>query len=470
MYKKLTRQEISGIMSEYSESLTKSEILRAMSEGGGRVYFIGVGGVSMRSLFCLCRHFGIMASGSDRAGDEFINSLILSGEDIVIGERDSLPPDTRLIVYSHAIAREHPERLIGRREGIPEVSRDRLLGALMECYEGRIGVSGGHGKSTTTAMIAEIFIDAEKSPTVLSGAPLAKRRLPFVIGSLDWLIYEGCEYKDSFLSFSPTLSVFLNIELDHTDYFKNIEMLSESFLRAMKRAEKILVNADDPRLLSLAIRSGVRTVTFGKAQFADYRYERLKEKGEGLSFRLFYKDTELGVISLGMLGAFNISNAAAAIGAAMEEGIDFTRAAASLSEFHGIERRLEYIGDYTGRALYYDYAHHPTEIRESILALREKGAVTVVFRPHTYSRTADLLSGFVSSLSLADSVIMLDIDAVREENVFGISSERVAAEIGGIYCQSEDMLPTLLEKTEGSIVLMGAGERRGAKKLLTKGK
>ena len=456
-------------MSESSGFLTNGEILSAMTDLGGRVYFIGVGGVSMKSLFCLCRHFGILASGSDRRGEPIINSLIEAGEDIVIGVRESLPPDTRLIVYSHAIDRTHPERLIGEREGIPEISRDRLLGALMECYERRIGVSGSHGKSTVTAMIGKIFIDAKKSPTVLSGAALSGSRLPFVIGSLDYLIYEACEYKDSFLSFSPTLAVFLGIELDHTDYFENIDMLSESFLLAMRRAQKILVNADDPRLLSLALRSGRKVVTFGKAAFADYRYERMASEVGSLVFKFFCKDREEGEVALNMSGGFNILNAAAALGAAMEEGIDFKSARSSLSAFLGIERRLELVGEYRGRRLYYDYAHHPTEIRESVKAIRERNgeAVTVIFRPHTYSRTAGLWEGFVSSLSTADYTLLLDIDAVRESNTMGVTAERLAREIGGVYCESETEIPRLLEKTAGDIIIMGAGELLSVKKLLT---
>lgn len=456
-------------MSERGGFLTNGEILSAMCEEKGRVYFIGVGGVSMKSLFCLCRHFGILASGSDRRGEPLINSLIKAGEDIVIGVRDSLPPDTALIVYSHAIDSAHPERLMGERKGIPAVSRDRLLGALMECYERRIGVSGSHGKSTVTAMIGKIFTDASRCPTVLSGAALFGSKLPFAIGSFDYLVYEACEYKDSFLSFSPTLSVFLGIELDHTDYFANIDRLSESFLLAMQRAEKLLVNADDPRLLSLALRSGKRVVTFGKAAFADYRYEPVLSSGGPLIFKFFRKGREEGEVSLNMPGGFNMLNAAAALGAAMEEGIDFGRARSSLTEFSGIERRLELIGEYEGRRLYYDYAHHPTEIRESVRAIRERNGekVTVVFRPHTYSRTAGLWEGFVSSLSSADYAVLLDIDAVREENTFDVSAEHLAREIGAVYCPGEDEIPEILKKTEGDIILMGAGELISVKKLLT---
>ena len=469
MYKKLTREERCGNMSKRENSLTNGEILSAICEGGGRVYFIGVGGVSMRSLFCLCRHFGIMASGSDRQGEPLINSLIEAGEDIVIGVRDTLPPDTTLIVYSHAIDSTHPERLIGERENIPAVSRDRLLGALMECYERRIGVSGSHGKSTVTAMIGKIFKDARRCPTVLSGAALSDSRLPFYIGSLDYLIYEACEYKDSFLSFSPSLAVFLCIELDHTDYFENIERLSESFLNAMKRAEKILVNADDKRLLSLALRSGQSFVTFGKSRAAEYRFEHISSEGGVLVFKLFARGREAREVRLNMSGDFNILNAVAALSAAMEEGIEPECAIASIEKFTGIERRLEFVGEYDGRRVYYDYAHHPTEIRESVRAIRERsgGKVTVVFRPHTYSRTAGLWDGFVSSLSTADYTLLLDIDAVREENIFDVSSERLAREIGAVYCPFVSEVPEFLKSTEGDIILMGAGELLSVKKLLT---
>ena len=467
MSKKLTREEKCGVMSECGECLTKREILTLLNEGRGRVYFIGVGGVSMRSLFCLCRHFGIKASGSDRRGEPLINSLIESGEDIVIGEREALPEDTSLIVYSHAIEKGHGEREAGRRAGIPEISRDRLLGALMECYEERIGVSGSHGKSTVTSMIGEIFQEAGKAPTVLSGACLRGSRLPFKIGSLDYLIYEGCEYKDSFLSFSPTLGVFLNIELDHTDYFKDIEALSDSFCRAMRGAGKLLINADDPRLLSLALRSGVRTVTYGMAAFADYSCEVVSAKPGALSFKVFYKGLSLGEMTLPMLGEFNISNAMAAIGASMEMGVDFHTAKGVLSKFSGIERRLERIGEYRGRGVYYDYAHHPTEIRESVRAVRgEGGKVTVIFRPHTYSRTEGLWEGFVSSLSTADHVILLDIDGVREKNISGVTSLALSSAIGGVYCDDDSKLHDLLDHTEGDIIVMGAASLDGVRALL----
>jgi len=471
MYKKLTREENNTYMSEHDAVLTNGEILDIVTKGGGRVHFIGVGGVSMSSLFCLSRHFGISCSGSDRAHSRITDALISLGENIVIGERSDLPTDTGLVVYSHAIEMSHPEREYARAHGIREISRAQYLGAIMECYERRIGVCASHGKSTVTAMIAKIFSDSALMPTVLSGAPLFSSELPFSIGSLDYLIYESCEYKDSFLSFSPTLALFLNMELDHTDYFRDMDALSSSFLSAMKRAERIIVNRDDSALYSLALKSGRKVISYGRDMGADYRYEIISDRARQLCFRLFKREERLGEVTLPMLGSFNISNAVAAIVAATECSVDFQAACESLSSFSGIGRRLEHIGEYKGRELYYDYAHHPTEIRASVSAVREAtgGKVTVIFRPHTYSRTAGLWDGFVDALKGADYRVLLDIDAVRERENLSVSAPGLAAACGGIYCTGADFVSDILDKTEGAIILMGAADVERIKKLLTNG-
>lgn len=456
-------------MSEREAVLTNQEILDIISEGGGRVYFIGVGGVSMCSLFCLSRHFGIRVSGSDRRQGFLTEALIEAGADICVGEREALPEDTRLVVYSHAVPYEQSERAYARDKKIPEITRSAYLGAVMQCYERRIGVSGSHGKSTVTAMISKIFSDAALSPTTLSGASLFGADLPFSIGSLDYLVYEGCEYKDSFLSFSPTVAVFLNMELDHTDYFRDMQMLSDSFLSAMKLSDKVIVNADDKALLSLAHRSGKTVISFGEDKGADYRYEVISDKPRAMRFKLFKRGFELGEVTLSMLGRFNISNATAAIAASMEYSVEFCEAAHSLSSFTGIERRLQPIGAYKNRGIYYDYAHHPTEISASVSAVKEAegGKVTVIFRPHTYSRTEGLWDSFVYALRKADFAVILDIDGVREKKISGISSETLAIDIGGIYCDSIECLPGILEKTEGAIILMGAADVEIIKKYLT---
>ena len=468
MYKRLTREEKYTYMSERDVTLTNCEILDILAKDGGRVHFIGVGGVSMCSIFCLCRHFGIRASGSDRKENLLTKALIDAGEDIYIGEKKALPEGTSLVVYSHAVKQSHPERVYARANGIIEVDRAQYLGALMQCYVFKIGVSGSHGKSTVTAMISKIFTDSNLSPTTLSGASLFNSKLPFAIGSLDFLVYEGCEYKDSFLSFHPSIGVFLNLELDHTDYFKDIEAISDSFLRAMKNCERLVVNADDERLFDLAKRSCVPIVTYGTGPFCDYRYEIIEKGTHTLKLKLYERGRELGEVSLPMLGSFNAANATAAIAVALESFIDFTKARDSLSAFTGIERRLEYIGEYKGRKIYYDYAHHPTEIKASIAAIKDTGSgVTVIFRPHTYSRTEGLWSEFVSALRGADFVLLLEIDGVREEKGEKVSSRDLAKCVGGVFCEGGEEVIESLDSTEGDIILMGAADVLEIKNYLT---
>ncbi|MBQ5800818.1 MAG: hypothetical protein IIW20_02940 [Clostridia bacterium] len=423
----------------------------------------------MSSLFCLSRHFGINVSGSDRERGELLSLLLRLGADVYVGERDSLPEKTDLLVYSHAIGEDSAERRLAREIGIPEVSRAEYMGALMTCYEKRIGISGSHGKSTVTAMTEKIFRDAKRNPTALSGAALFSSELPFRIGALDYLIYEGCEYKDSFLSFSPTVGVFLNMELDHTDYFKDISALSDSFVKAINRSHRAIINIDDRGLSSLLPSVQAHTVTYGSGEGADYRYSIISERPWELEFSLLCRGEEMGGVRLPMLGAFNISNAAAAIAAAMESGIDFETAARSLAEFSGIGRRLERIGEWRGRAVFYDYAHHPTEIKASIEAVKGAtgGRVAVIFRPHTYSRTRDLYADFKSALSLADELIILDVAAIREKFDGKTSASSLAAECGGKYCSSPREITENLPSGDGAIILMGAADLSEIKKLLT---
>ena len=455
-------------MSKMNSSLGIENILRILSNGEGSVHFSGVGGVGMCSLFCLAQNFGIKVSGSDRASNDALSHLMSLGADIVIGARNELPSATKLLVYTLALDEQDKELFLAKEKKIPTVSRAEFLGALMECYRERIGVCGSHGKSTVTAMLYLIFSKASLSPTVLCGAALPNQKLPFSFGALDYLIYEACEYKDSFLCFSPTASLFLNLELDHVDYFSSVEQLENSFLRAINNSKLAVINYDDDRLLKLSKKATAKIIGYGKHRDADFRYRVVDNRPYGMRFDMYKKTDYLGRIELSMLGEFNISNAAAAATIALALGVSFDNVRDALESFQGIERRLEKIGEYHDRTVYYDYAHHPTEIKESILALRKlsKGAVTVVFGAHTYSRTKVLFSDFVSSLSLADYVILTDIYGAREEKIEGISIELLGEKIGAQLCPRVKEISEKLENTEGIIVIMGAADMTDLKNFL----
>ncbi len=444
-------------MSKKSTSLGKINVLRLIEKTGARVFFLGVGGVGMSGLFCLSAHFGINVSGADRERGEYADALIKSGADIKIGGV-GLPEGVDLVVFTTAVSEDDAVLRDAERRGVPCVTRAEYLGALMLCYGVRIGISGSHGKSTTTAMLHSILKEAGKNPTTLCGAGICDGG-SVEVGALDYMVYEACEYKDAFLSFSPSLAIFLNLEYDHPDYFKSMSQLSSSFLRAMSGAEAALVNADDEKLMEIAKKLDTPPILFGKGEGCKYRY---KPKGycRGVLFELYKDGRLLGEISIPMLGDFNSANAAAACAAAIECGVDFDVCKRALSAFSGIPRRLERIGEYCGRAVYYDYAHHPTEIKRSIEAVKSHtgGPVTVVFGAHTYSRTASLWSEFVNALGAADYFLMRKICAVREAAIEGVSAQRLAAEAGGEYVGSiKELLPSL-DKTDGSIIVMGAAD------------
>lgn len=443
------------------DHITYNEIIR-ISKVGHKIHFIGIGGVSMYSLARIANLFGATVSGSDREASPRTDSLASLGIEIFIGHRAENVDGANLVVYSHAIDEDNPELVYARGHNIPTVSRAEYLGAMMLEYKWRIGVSGSHGKSTTTAMLDAIFTHSGAMPTTLSGADLPTGD-PMRLGSSDLLIYEACEYRDSFLRFTPTVSIGLNLDLDHTDYFPDIEALRNSFLRAFNRAEDLVIlSGDDPNFKKIIPKISTKVITFGRSRGNTYRYDITGFCEGNFSFDLYKFENKIGSFKLHLPGAFNLHNATAAIATATELGIDIDLIHEAVSAFRGIPRRLELIGRVFGRDVYYDYAHHPTEIGASITALRGLycGEITVVFKPHTYSRTKSLWNEMCRSLSLADHVVLTDIYAAREEPIPGITSENLARDIGGMaaYLQDNEAAEYILKHTRGAIVLMGAGD------------
>lgn len=436
------------------------DVIKRIVLSGGRVHFIGVGGVSMYSLARLTLSLGAAVSGSDREESERTRSLSSLGANIIIGHNSENLRGSRLVVFSHAIDEEDPELIAARESNIPIANRAEYMGAMMLEYKGRIGVSGSHGKSTTVALLDAIFSRAMTNPTVLSGALLDNGE-PYRLGSDGILIYEACEYRDSFLRFSPTVCIALNMELDHTDYFPDIESLRLSFLKALNRARDLaVISGDDQNLKKIKTKITTRTLTFGRGQENDYRYEITAFKGEKFKFNIYKFDNIIGSFSLNIPGVFNVHNAAAAIVTALEYGIDLETVRDAVSAFTGVRQRLEHLGDVRGRAVYYDYAHHPTEIGASIDAIRGlcRGQITLLFRPHTYSRTASLWDETCRALSLADYPLVCDIYPAREEPIPGVTAENLARDCGGVYLSDENAAEYVLRNTRGTIVLMGAGD------------
>lgn len=455
-----------NIKEEKSFSFDK---IRSLTENPSAViHFIGVGGVSMYSLARLTMHIGATVTGSDRESTDRTRALSLIGAKIIIGHAAENVIGASLAVYSHAISEDNPELVRARELGIPAVSRAEYMAAMMIGYDGRIGVSGSHGKSTTVAMLDAIFTYAGSEPSVLSGAELPIGE-PLKIGKESLMIYEACEYKDSFLKFSPTVAIGLNLELDHTDYFESLSAIKESFKRALSRASRFsVVNGDDENLRTIIKQIRGKVITFGQGSSCDYRYSIVGFRERGFEFTISKFGNEIGRFILNIPGAFNVANATAAIVTALEYGIDVDTVSEAISQFLGIPRRLERAGMRYTRQVYYDYAHHPTEIAASINAVKmlTHDFVTVIFKPHTYSRTASLWDDMKTALSLAEHVILTPIYPAREKEIEGISSKRLAREIGSRahFCEDDEVLRYLDLYTHGTVIVMGAGNMENIKK------
>ncbi len=452
-------------MSVYNSSsgiIKIGEAIKCAVEQKKRIHICGVLGAGQRGIAELLLKKGFRVSGSDIRGADEARELLSLGLEFFHGHRAENAEGAGVFVYTLAISDDNSEYLYARSHGIPAVSRAEMAAYLSSSAKHCVTVAGTHGKSTVTAMLAHIFDSPNSDATVLCGARLMSGAFSQGTGE-ETFILEACEYKDSFLRFSPSIAVINNVELDHTDYFRDIEAVKSSFVKYASRArELVLINADDAGALSLCERISAPLMKYGCTFDCDYRISNISVGGTECLFSLSRRGESLGEFHIRVPGIFNVSNAAAAVAAAYECGIDTDLIRRRIETFRGIERRLEYMGLYKSRPVFYDYAHHPTEIYRGIAALRAMGSdpLTVIFKPHTYSRTLGLWDGFVRALSCADYVIIGDIYGAREKNGEGVSAAALAEEIGerAYYSDDAGICNVLDNLTRGTVAVMGAAD------------
>lgn len=426
------------------------------------IHFIGILGAGMRVAARIASTMGYTVSGSDSfasASGNALDGIRVSGS----GDASSGIFTAELAVFSLAISESDPEVLIAKERGIPLVSRADFFGALMRPFRERIGIAGTHGKSTVTAMCAEMLSARGADPTVAVGADLFGQSDGYRAGGREMLVFEACEYKYSFLSFLPTVAVLLNAEWDHPDCFSDHAAILDAFYRylSLPSVRVAVLPTDDLGASTLAEHLSVPIITFGTAEGADVRASEIRSEEGGVSFLLSIRGEEIGRVALSVFGEHNVQNALAAYAVAYAVGI--SPDACALSGFLGIGRRTQYRGKYAGASYYDDYAHHPTEIRASIAAIAPRPRLIAVFQPHTYSRTAALFSELCEALRGADAVIVTDIYAAREKNESGITARALAAAIGprAIYMPTPETaaLAVRIKARSGDAVLvMGAGD------------
>ena len=441
--------------------------------GKKHIHFIGIGGINMSALANVSLTKGLTVSGSDSKKSELVEELRAKGASIQIGQRaENITDDIDLVVYTAAISDTNPELAQARAMGIETMVRADFLGLLMKEYEIVICVSGTHGKTTTTSLISQIFLDEEADPTIMVGGMLPSIGGNARIGHSGSLITEACEYTNSFLSFFPTMEVILNVQADHLDFFKDLNDIRHSFreyTRLLPDDGTLIINGEIEDLSYFKDGLECRILTFGLDDTCDFVAKNITKNDMACdSFDVYHDDECLGHVDLKIPGRHNIYNALAAVTAAYALEIPLDHACASISSFRGVDRRFELKGSFNGVTLIDDYAHHPDEIRATLTAALDypHEKLWVIFQPHTYSRTKAFLNEFADALSLADTVVLTDIYAAREVNTFGVSSkdiqERILAKGKDCYYfdtfeESEKFLKENCKHGD-VLITMGAGD------------
>ncbi|MFH1711837.1 MAG: UDP-N-acetylmuramate--L-alanine ligase [Patescibacteria group bacterium] len=427
------------------------------------VHIIGAGGIGTSAVAKWWQTKGATVTGSDMHSSSLINELEKAGIKVKIGHfAENVPRECDLVVYSRAVPATNVERQIASERGITQWSFAEFLGELAKEMK-TIAVSGTNGKSTTTAMIAKILIDAGYDPTVILGTrspDLDQKNLR--VGQNDWLVIEACEHMASFLAIKPKIAVVTNVEEDHLDFYRDLDHIRETFQQWLDRSNVAILNAQDPESQKL---NHEEKTTF------DIENRKVGDGQQTFMVKSQLEDLEEFEVSLMIPGEFNAMNAAAAATAARIAGIDQEMIENSLRTFKGTWRRFEKVGTWQGTEVYSDYAHHPTAILGSIAAFREffpEKKLVVVYEPHQHSRTHELFDEFVESFDEADALILSEIYEVtgRTEEKFESSAD-LAEKVKSrgkidtvLYAKdadaAEDHLRDVVEPGD-IVIIMGAG-------------
>ena len=400
------------------------------------IHFIGIGGISMSGLAEILLGAGFSISGSDMKPSPLTKQLEEKGAKVFYGQcAENISAEYNCVVYTAAIHADNPEFARCVELELPMLSRAELLGQIMKNYKTAIAVSGTHGKTTTTSMFSSVLLAAETDPTISVGGILEAIGGNIRVGKSETFITEACEYTNSFLSFYPTMSIILNIEEDHMDFFKDLDDIMNSFRLFAKKLPKdgvLVINKEIKDYEKIVEGLECKVITYGTDPSCTYHAKNIQFNAQGYGeFDVMHHHTKLGHIVLSVPGQHNVSNALAVICAARKLGISMEQIQAGLLGFSGANRRFQHKGELNGVTIIDDYAHHPTEIRTTLEAAKNypHKEIWCIFQPHTYTRTKAFFKEFAESLSLADHVILADIYAARETDTLGVSSALLCEEI-----------------------------------------
>ncbi|MBQ3047757.1 MAG: UDP-N-acetylmuramate--L-alanine ligase [Clostridia bacterium] len=431
------------------------------------IFFVGIGGVSMSGLAVLLKTFNKTVSGSDLTKSHVTKNLREKGIRVFYKHKASNIKNCDLVVFSGAIPKENPEVKEAIKTNIDIMERSVLLSLIASEYKNVIAISGTHGKTTTTAMIAYIFMICGLNPTVHLGGDFECIGGNILVGDKTFFITEACEFRDSFLKLKPTVSVINNIETEHLDFFKTFENEKKSFNKFAKNTKtKCFINGKFKNLVE-----SDNLASFGLSKQNTLYAKNIKKcEDNKYSFDCFKGNSYIGYFKLNIYGKHNIENALAAISVCLEFDIDYNAIYLGLKNFNNVKRRFEVVGTYKKACIIHDYAHHPTEIIKSIKTAKEvfKKKIICVFQPHTYSRTKTLIDSFVKSFDGLDLLYILKTYSARERFEYLGSADYLRDKIlkasptfavKGVYTKHKFLKEFKKEDFCGSVVLfLGAGD------------
>jgi UDP-N-acetylmuramate--alanine ligase len=433
-----------------------------------RVHFVGIGGIGMSGIAEVLLNLGYKVSGSDLKASAITQRLAGMGASIFEGHRAENIAAAEVVVTSSAVPPDNPEVAEAHKLYIPVIQRAEMLAELMRLKYG-IAVAGMHGKTTTTSMVASVLAAGGLDPTVVVGGRVDAMGSNARVGKSEYLVAEADESDRSFLRLAPVLAVVTNIDREHMDCYRNMRNVKQAFLEFMDRVPfygVVVVCNDDAPLHRLFPQIRRRIVTYGTRRGSDFHIKLGKsafgssEQGPISNFRVTYGDRDLGEFRLHVPGAHNVLNATAAIAVGIGLDIEADNIRMALENFRGVDRRFQLRGKAAGVSVIDDYGHHPTEIRATLAAARQCGfgKIHVIFQPHRYTRTRDLMDEFATAFQGADSLVVLDVYAASETPIEGITGEALALRISEHGKLSARYAGSFAEAVSAAVAAVQPGE------------
>lgn len=436
-----------------------------------KIHFVGIGGIGMSGIAEVLINLGFTVTGSDMKLSSLTNNLKKLGARISEGHNSNNVEDADVVVYSSAVKKDNVEVKYAASCKIPVIRRAEMLGELMRMKQG-IAVAGTHGKTTTTSMVGIVLQKGGLDPTLIVGGKVRSLKTNARLGSSDYMVVEADEFDRSFLKLVPNLAIITNIESDHLDCYKNLDEIKKTFLEFANNVPfygSIIFCLDEKALQEIVPFFERRIMTYGLNPQAEVRAVDIASNKFNISFKVIWKDKNLGRINLSLPGEHNVKNSLAAVATGLEFRIPFKKIKEALEDFTGVHRRFEIKQDRDEILVVDDYAHHPTEIKATLSGARKgfKNRIIAVFQPHLYSRTRDFCQDFAQSFFDADILIVTDIYPAREKPIKGISGEIVAEEARKLghkqvlYIEDKmDVVKKLhtMVKKEDLIITIGAGD------------